>query len=661
MKAIFTVVFTAFLLLYSALSFSQQSIKITAFSDKNIANSDDAKPISEIVLNKKGYVLKIPTSLNIVKVFLAKKDGGESSMTKKIVGTDDCYRFQAAFVNSANQIKIRICTDAAGTTCKTILLDVLRDKPAAAIAQKSSCNLTLFKEQDCSLYDKANNFGINAAADFFDENDVIYIYAFDKDESKRRWYKIINNQPAVKANMSTEKLCDSKQVYFKIAGLNQFVYEAAIDEALISFDSEPSLLFNRLFLGDTTSLTSLMDMDGIVAQSFDSRVDPLVDEIRCFYEMYTDLKAELHRVYTACVCFPECNEQFFPELLRKRNAISTGITLIELDYAGKGKDLETLKKQEDECAQFNKITREITALNAKPSKTSAEVLELNEKIAKKAKMSCVVDGARAGEIAEIEKDMAVVAQLAAVKQNLPSETEINAATVFVQNMVKQNQSYWKGPIQLDGNILEFSLDIKKRDYVVKTFNDAPFSLHLPYTIPIYGSPFVSFSSGSFIAIEKHLQDKVYAWQQIPTTSNNYRLVESGYSELPMGFAALGNVEWKLTKNFGIGPSVGVGITIEDKTRIAYLAGASTFVGKWRQLAITGGVAAMQVNELNAAFQEIADNQIISTTKPTIEYNKQLRVGPFISLTYTPFKSVRKKTKKEEDAAATPAAAADPKK
>ena len=53
----------------------------------------------------------------------------------------------------------------------------------------------------------------------------------------------------------------------------------------------------------------------------------------------------------------------------------------------------------------------------------------------------------------------------------------------------------------------------------------------------------------------------------------------------LGFCALGNIEWKTNRSFGIGLSGGVGITIEETPRITYLGGASLFIGGARQISL----------------------------------------------------------------------------
>jgi hypothetical protein len=205
-------------------------------------------------------------------------------------------------------------------------------------------------------------------------------------------------------------------------------------------------------------------------------------------------------------------------------------------------------------------------------------------------------------------------------------------------------------------MLDLTISIATKDSILKVKSAEPIPQYYrttPIQIPIIGKTFVSFSSGSFIALGKNLQNKTYAWQETLGNNNtvvdsSYTLVESGYTLPPMGFCALGNLEWKVTRSFGLGGSAGVGLSIEKSPRLAYLGGLSMFFGDLRQFTITGGFVGMQVNQITKNYQTVADNQVIYTSKPNVEYYKEFKVGGFISFTYTPFKIYKTKTVKSQN-------------
>lgn len=235
--------------------------------------------------------------------------------------------------------------------------------------------------------------------------------------------------------------------------------------------------------------------------------------------------------------------------------------------------------------------------------------------------------------------------------SLPSERELRELVIFVNNMVAQNYIHTKDFISLNGNMLDLTLSISSKDSsIVKILTGIKVDEHIPIQIPIIWKPLVSFSTGTFIAIGSNMQNKTYEWLETvgnnnTATTGSYTLVESGFTSPPMGFSALGNLQWKVSRSFGFGGSAGVGLTIEKSPRLAYLGGMSLFFGDLRQLAITGGFAGMQVNRLTNNFQTITDNQVIYTSTPDIQYYNEFKVGGFISLTYTPFKIYKTKTVK----------------
>ena len=235
--------------------------------------------------------------------------------------------------------------------------------------------------------------------------------------------------------------------------------------------------------------------------------------------------------------------------------------------------------------------------------------------------------------------------------NLPSERELKELIIFINNMVEQNYSYSKDFMSLNGNMIDLTLTISSKDSITK-FTGIKVDESISIQIPIICKPFASFSSGSFIAFGNNLQNKTHDW--VETVGNNntvnsdsYTLVESGYTLPPMGFSALGNLEWKLSRSYGLGGSIGIGLSIENSPRLAYLGGLSLFIGELRQFAITIGFAGMQVNKLTNNFQSISDNQVIYTSKPDIQYYNEFKVGTFISLTYTPFEVYKTKSVKSK--------------
>ena len=225
--------------------------------------------------------------------------------------------------------------------------------------------------------------------------------------------------------------------------------------------------------------------------------------------------------------------------------------------------------------------------------------------------------------------------------NLPSEPDIRKAIVFVNNMVQRNiQELY--PLNTEGSYLDLTINIRTKDSIIQFFsiplyNDPP----LHYRLPILHKPFITFSAGPFVGPDTRLKNKTYAWQAIPDNTNavqpgsSYILVENGYTELPFGFCLYGNLQWRLFRNLGIGPSGGIGLTVQSHATITPLAGGSLFLGNIGQLVITGGVMGLGINTLSNQWKDVYTLQTVYSAPQPLSYYKEFKFGAFFSITYTP--------------------------
>ncbi len=535
------------------------------------------------------------------------------------------------------------------------------------------------KDTNCKTVGAANKFGF--AKDDLTKHDRIYVYDFDPKTSKPKFYRIKLKKNDINMeliDMTTETLGPKDQVWVKIAHINRFRYDANIGDTLVDYDSDPSYLFKTLFLGDSTTLLGklITNIAGAknftVAQASGGDVKTLTADIECLQEMFGSLKSYMMKAYDQCDEFPCCSSIQFELLIKKLNNVHAQIVTLQLDSTAKRRSLEEMqdklaacKTQQDKVDASEKalaaLQKEIADLKTKKSPTTEETATLKSKNAELVSKTQEGDKLKAAacadpdqtqfktKIADLAADLAFIDKLTALQAKLPKEDEIRVVAGFLSDIVARNQTLVKGPIQLRGNQLNVTIHIKSIDSVSKLFGFPKHREEQTYELPILGKVFATFSSGSFIAVTNRLQNKLYSWQEQPTNGSvsdtaGVRLVESGYSLPPMGFAALGNLEWRCWPSFGVGFSVGVGLTIETDPRLAYLAGGTLFFGDLRQFAVTGGIAFMQVNKLQSNLEQVAASGVIysKTNHPTISYYKELRRGPFVSVTYTPFRSTKRK-------------------
>ncbi len=153
------------------------------------------------------------------------------------------------------------------------------------------------------------------------------------------------------------------------------------------------------------------------------------------------------------------------------------------------------------------------------------------------------------------------------------------------------------------------------------------------------------SLGGFTAIGRYMQNKTYAWQQLPNSNNMvtntapYILTPSGYTSYPAGVNALINLEARPRESsIAVGLSVGCGVTVQSPFQLVYLIGPSIILyGKGTaQLIITGGLAGTYVDKLNNNLQAVADQQITYMNPINVQYHQELKKGLFVSVTCYPF-------------------------
>jgi len=154
------------------------------------------------------------------------------------------------------------------------------------------------------------------------------------------------------------------------------------------------------------------------------------------------------------------------------------------------------------------------------------------------------------------------------------------------------------------------------------------------------NPVVHLSLGGFVSMDNSLQNEKYQWQQVVapgstgsvTLGSPYQLKQSGNSEQPIGPNAMGSLIWQTGRSaFGIGPSVGFGFTVQGVPHLTYLAGGSIH---YYGFIATAGIAGMFVSTLSDNQQTVVSSSTYFTNPPGVQYNKELKTGLFISISYS---------------------------
>ncbi|RDB03832.1 hypothetical protein [Runella aurantiaca] len=495
------------------------------------------------------------------------------------------------------------------------------------------------------------------------------------DFSCKQFYKIKNGDKIHITNV--RKLGYRQMIQLKIENVNRYIYDISIYGTEVVHESSVPPLLRQLFIGDSTLLNTLINNVSATTQSLkqdekgkgnelNNKYEKFVDAIDKLSLHYEKLQVERLKAFELCGNFSCCNVDnigitFGEILFSLRNINMTlydlkmaiakddGINKLKADLSENLNKVAACKKIENEILSLGK---QIDILKKKEKLTDPEKKELDDLTTKKDKLKvCTPEDVAVfnQQVQNLKDLLAPYSNIDSLQKYIPSKLQLEKLFLFVQNIRKSQSYYLSPPIFQSGNRIELAIKISPNSKSLtsewSTISHDNDSLNL--SIPMLWKPFVSFSSGSFLSLGKHLQNKTYAWQSVPNGSNqvdslnNFILAEKGYSTPVMGFAALVNVEFKLLPSFGLGASAGVGLTIEKVPRMSYLAGFSAFFGDMHQLVITGGIAGMQIDQLTNNLQAVHNLNTIYKSKVDIEYYKEFKVGGFFAITYTPFKKSRK--------------------
>ena len=479
---------------------------------------------------------------------------------------------------------------------------------------------------------------------------------------KCKTFYIVNRNNFVRVSKLNQiKIHFNQELKFKILNVNRYIYDVdfAVDD--IEFGSEPSPLFKQLFMGEGEYLTTLLgNLKGeLVTASFrdTSDVDKFLYSYADFKKSYDILIDNQLKAYNYCETY-ECCDQ-------KNNIIfstfSDKITDLKIAYENArlfvNKKLNELKtkldkdlKNLDTCKSKLKekaILEDSLKWFYKNNPRSKRIGKIKSKIEE---LNCDRNDYN-NRITKTEED---ITNFNTQKETLekiwnsiikPTDEQIMKLVLFNNNLVAENFSYTTSPIYPQGNRIRFGLRISPKDTnsLISKWNIMPlYNDSISFDLPVLYKPCVSFSIGAFIGFGKKLHNELYAWQPQPDNNNiitdsaQYKLVSTGNINNPIGFAALANIGTKLSNFFGLGGSIGVGITVENKPRTAFLGGVSFFIGNKQQFTITYGIVAMQMDRLKSDLYPDMANTLYSKYPGDISYAKKLELGQFISITYTVF-------------------------
>ena len=112
-----------------------------------------------------------------------------------------------------------------------------------------------------------------------------------------------------------------------------------------------------------------------------------------------------------------------------------------------------------------------------------------------------------------------------------------------------------------------------------------------------------------------------------------KVVKEKGNSSDFGIASLLHFYPRLTKSVSIGASLGAGVTLNEKPKLRYLAGATALLGRGNRIAITYGWAMGYIDKVSDKYTREAGNIYGPASESTVSYKKIFHSKPFFSITY----------------------------
>jgi len=545
---------------------------------------------------------------------------------------------------------------------------------------------TEIKEDNNSTKKQKNAFG-----DYFDPDNckdckmyngnLVYdfrckkLYKYNKNNEK---HELVNN-------LGDIHIKSKEMLEFKIININRYLYsiETSVEDSL--YISNPPPLFNDFFSPTSDLYTKLRQGSESTSKNNDTLIINLMTKINKYIVLENDLIIRQLDPFLYCkdISYSCCGGDTLKPYSTYLKALQEAKNQI-IDYESKHFALyptaEVLraeiiegKKKLDSCI----VKRKVNESKKSKLKTKIEDLE-KEKTPKKEDLEKEktpenlkkIDSLKT-EIIKLDDDInsdcsdTLVTMtryrvnkldsilpskilIDTLKKVLPSEADLRKMYLFAANVHKDHFEFKLPPIYPDGHKLKISLLISPRDTSKKTeITYMPlYSEKVNFDFIVKNKMLFSFSSGPFFAFGRNLSVPSYGFKQIPASGTvigadaRNRLDATGDGPLPVGLGAYANIGRKVYKNFGLAGTIGVGYTFNQDTPLpGFMGGLTASFGEDQRINLTAGATFIQVRELK---KDLYLGNVYETI-PTLEYNKPMRMGFFLSVSYSIFTSAVSKS------------------
>ncbi len=453
----------------------------------------------------------------------------------------------------------------------------------------------------------------------------------------------------------------NQEFKFRIVNVNRYLYDINFQADDVQFSNKPSPLFDSIFLGNGSIDKLIAGLGGKSEAKLlhgntkpPSAAETFINSFREFKGKYDSLLDDKVTVYRYCL--PDLKCTCYDDKFSK---MSSSLLQVKLDYAKAKKELTKQKSDFEACTKENKekegkiaeLKKSIESQGKKKEELEKRVKKLAiasdeaKKLRKEIKSVVALIDELENELNDntledcgdevTEDEINQIDQLGAYLDSIKEES-LMSLILFHNSMVAAHLEFNSSPIFPQGNRLKLGIGLNPTAQA-KQLNFMPLAGDsIGLDIPVIKKPFLTFSSGLFYS---NIHQDSYGTRQVPvngivTDTALFVITKTGSRDATAGFSAFANLGMKFTGNFGAGVSLGVGVTIEDTPKPAYLAGLSAYLGDRKQLNFTFGLSAIPTKSLKTEIYPDFNTQY--KTAPTLQYTDVMKTGWFFSITYALF-------------------------
>jgi hypothetical protein len=543
--------------------------------------------------------------------------------------------------------------------CGQQITEDARAQADSLVADENEKTTTLSPENCVTPTNK-----INPAQFRFDENDIVY------DVKTKQIFQVQDARWVAVDNLKkVRNVRYNQKLRLRVINVNRYNYNVGLtaNDVLHVSDKAPAV-FDELFLGGGDSAvqkllaTAVSAMAAAAVANDDSTLKKLVDDYNRLRISYDTMLQDWIDAYNYCLpeALPCCTIKnldadvftvFSSEVREVKETYYAAIKNVQGNIKGHDATIKgaeaSIAVEKGKIADLEKEKLDPKTKPVRLAQISVDIKNHESRIRAFEKTIAEQETFKVG----VEEDKKRIEKIGEFLFSL-SETKLLRLAFHKKNRLYNHLIYTSPPIYPTGNSVKIGIQLTPRDSsLVVKWNGYPLENDsLGFELPVSGRLNFSFSSGPFVGLNKAFRKEEYFWQAQPDAaglvqdSTQYKLLSRGQNAMPIGLAGFANAIYKIKQNFGLGGSVGAGLTLEKKSRPAYFLGATMQIGHLQQLNLTFGAALMRSEKLD---QNLYPDATYKVRPANPEYRSTNEYGFFFSVSYSIFNMSEKKNTKSK--------------